>query len=41
MPNRNGNASTSDTGSAVIMRDGWSDAEARAKDSENAETENS
>lgn len=30
MPNRNGNASTSDTGSAVIMRDGWSDAEARA-----------
>ena len=35
MPNRNGNASTSDTGSAVIMRDGWSDAEARAKDSEN------
>lgn len=35
MPNRNGNGSTSDTGSAVIMRDGWSDAEARAKDSEN------
>jgi len=35
MPNRNGKASTSDTGSAVIMRDGWSDAEARAKDSEN------
>ena len=34
MPNRNGNGSTSDTGSAVIMRDGWSDAEARAKDSE-------
>lgn len=34
MPNRNGGTSTSDTGSAVIMRDGWSDAEARAKDSE-------
>lgn len=34
MPNRNGGSSTSDTGSAVIMRDGWSDAEARAKDSE-------
>ena len=34
MPNRNGSSSTSDTGSAVIMRDGWSDAEARAKDSE-------
>lgn len=34
MPNRNGGLSTSDTGSAVIMRDGWSDAEARAKDSE-------
>lgn len=35
MPNRNGKASTSDTGSAVLLRDGWSDAEARAKDSEN------
>ena len=34
MPNRNGGTSTSDTGSAVIMRDGWSAAEARAKDSE-------
>lgn len=34
MPNRNGSSSTSDTGSAVIMRDGWSDAEARAKDTE-------
>ena len=34
MPNRNGGLSTSDTGSAVIMRDGWSDAEARAKDAE-------
>lgn len=35
MPNRNGGSSTSDTGSAVLLRDGWSDAEARAKDSEN------
>lgn len=34
MPNRNGNGSTSDTGSAVIMRDGWSDAEARAQSTE-------
>ena len=34
MPNRNGGNSTSDTGSAVIMRDGWSSAEARAKDTE-------
>ena len=34
MPNRNGGSSTSDTGSAVIMRDGWQSAEARAKDSE-------
>jgi SPP1 family phage portal protein len=34
MPNRNGGSSTSDTGSAVLLRDGWSDAEARAKDSE-------
>lgn len=34
MPNRNGGSSTSDTGSAVIMRDGWSSAEARAKDAE-------
>lgn len=34
MPNRNGGTSTSDTGSAVILRDGWSSAEARAKDSE-------
>lgn len=34
MPNRNGGSSTSDTGSAVIMRDGWSLAEARAKDTE-------
>lgn len=35
MPNRNGGTSTSDTGAAVLLRDGWSDAEARAKDSEN------
>lgn len=35
MPNRNGGSSTSDTGIAVELRDGWSDAEARAKDSEN------
>ncbi len=34
MPNRNGGSSTSDTGSAVLMRDGWSDAEVRAKDTE-------
>lgn len=34
MPNRNGGSSTSDTGTAVVYRDGWSSAEARAKDSE-------
>lgn len=34
MPNRNGGSSTSDTGTAVIYRDGWSAAEARAADSE-------
>lgn len=34
MPNRNGGSSTSDTGAAVMLRDGWSLAEARAKDSE-------
>lgn len=34
MPNRNGGSSTSDTGTAVTMRDGWADAEARAKDTE-------
>ena len=34
IPNRNGGSSTSDTGSAVIMRDGWQDAEARAKGTE-------
>ena len=31
MPNRNGGSSTSDTGSAVIMRDGWETAEAMAR----------
>lgn len=31
MPNRNGGSSVSDTGIATIYRDGWSDAEARAK----------
>lgn len=31
MPNRNGGSSTSDNGVAVIVRDGWSDAEARAQ----------
>lgn len=30
MPNRNGGSSTSDTGAAVILRDGWSAAESRA-----------
>jgi len=36
MPNRNmGNGSTSDTGSAVILRDGYSEAEARARIREN------
>ena len=34
MPNRNGGTSTSDTGSAVVLRDGWSAAETRAKDTE-------
>lgn len=34
MPNRNGGSSTSDTGKAVEMRDGWSTAELRAKESE-------
>lgn len=34
VPNRNGGSSTSDTGSAVIMRDGWQAAEARAKATE-------
>lgn len=31
IPNRNGGLSTSDTGTAVMLRDGWSDAESRAK----------
>ena len=31
VPNRNGGSSTSDTGTATIVRDGWSAAEGRAK----------
>jgi hypothetical protein len=31
IPNRNGGSSTSDNGVAVQLRDGWQDAEARAK----------
>lgn len=34
MPNRNGGSSTSDTGSAVYLRDGYGAAEARARDYE-------
>lgn len=34
VPNRNGGSSTSDTGQAVELRDGWSSAETRAKDIE-------
>lgn len=34
IPNRNGGSSTSDTGAAVVLRDGWSLAETKAKDSE-------
>lgn len=34
MPNRNGGSSTSDTGTAVVYRDGWSAAETRARDTE-------
>jgi hypothetical protein len=34
MPNRNGGSSTSDTGAATIVRDGWAAAEARAKSDE-------
>lgn len=34
IPNRHGGASTSDTGAAVMLRDGWSATEARAKDTE-------
>ena len=35
IPNRNSCSSASDTGAAVLVRDGWSLAEVRAKDSEN------
>lgn len=34
MPNRNGGTSTSDTGTAVQLRDGWSNSECQAKISE-------
>ena len=34
VPSRNGGSSISDTGAAVLLRDGWSLAEARAKESE-------
>lgn len=34
VPNRNGGSSTSDTGVAVQLRDGWESAEARAKSTE-------
>ena len=34
MPNRNGKNSTSDNGVAVYLRDGWSEAETRAKNTE-------
>ena len=34
MPNRNGGSSTSDTGQAVILRDGWTSAETQAKNLE-------
>lgn len=34
MPNRNGGLSTSDTGTAVIFRDGHAESESRAKDTE-------
>ena len=34
VPNRNGGTSTSDTGSAVVLRDGWQASEARAKATE-------
>lgn len=34
LPNRNGGSSTSDTGQAVIYRDGWEDANSRASDTE-------
>lgn len=35
MPNRNGGSSTSDTGSAVLLRDGWEIADAKSKRIEN------
>lgn len=38
MPNRNGGSSTSDTGTAVIYRDGFAEAESRAKDTEKSWT---
>ena len=34
MPNRNGGSSTSDTGTAVVLRDGWTAAENRARTTE-------
>ncbi len=34
MPNRNGGSSTSDTGTAVLYRDGWSEAASRAAETE-------
>lgn len=34
MPNRNGGSSTSDTGQASILRDGWEAAESKASDTE-------
>lgn len=34
MPNRNGGSSTSDTGAAVLLRDGWSEAASRAAETE-------
>ena len=34
MPNRNGGSSTSDTGAATIVRDGWYDAEGKAQEAE-------
>lgn len=36
LPNRNGALSTSDTGKAVTLRDGWEDALCRARDTERA-----
>lgn len=34
MPNRNGSSSTSDTGAAVVLRDGWQTAETNAQNTE-------